>query len=118
MKAYYDNKPSEIEAVGNGNYLFRWNIMPIDMKMEERTILQYVCEEATVKGKPEYGKLVESAIRENYTASNELALINKYNSYKQGIIEDETIETEYKEYLVFVNDIKQKAKEALETFKL
>ena len=26
MKAFYDNKPSVLGAVGNGSYLYRWGI--------------------------------------------------------------------------------------------
>lgn len=67
----------------------------------------------TIIGTPEYGKCIVAVIRSKYSADDELALVNKYNSYKQGIIEDASIETEYAEYLTFVKGIKEQVKKDL-----
>lgn len=113
MKAYYDNKPSATEAVGNGNWLYRWDIEQKEFIDETGSRQQWACEEVTINGEPEYGKCIVAVIRSKYSADDELALVNKYNSYKQGIIEDASIETEYAEYLTFVKGVKEQVKKAL-----
>ena len=35
--AFYDNKPSKLEAVGNGSYLYRWNIQEVKPESVEKT---------------------------------------------------------------------------------
>lgn len=56
---------------------------------------------------------MSAVIRAKYGIDAELALVNKYASYKQGIIDDSTIEAEYAEYLTFVKDVKEAVKAAL-----
>ena len=110
-----DSQPKNIEAVGNGNYLFRWDIKEEQIERGEElgTITQYSYLEAVIDGIPDYSKAVSAIIRKNYNADEELALINKFNSYNQGIIEDATIVEEYKEYLSFVAETKSMVKEIL-----
>lgn len=122
-RAYYDSKPKAFEAVGNGDFLYRWDVkeekaqqeMMLDEEgksvSEER--VQYSCNEVTINGEPGYAACIVSVIRSRYTADDELALINKYNSYKQGIITDATIEQEYADYLTFVKEVKEQVKKAL-----
>lgn len=113
MKAYYDNKPVATEAVGNGNWLYRWEIKQEEFTDETGNRSRWTCEEVTVNGEPEYGKCIVAVIRSRYSADDELALVNKYNSYKQGIIEDASIETEYAEYLKFVKGVKEQVRNDL-----
>lgn len=116
-RAYYDSKPSATEAAGNGDYLYRWDIREEEVwqdVMQEgeenpaavRTVL-YSCREVTIHGKPEYGKCVEAVIRSDYSAEAELALINKFNSYQQGVLTDAGVVSEYGEYLAFVASVKK-----------
>lgn len=116
--AYYDHEPSVFEAVGNGNYLYRWDIQEETAEREEgvEPTVQWSCKETTVKGEPEYGKCVEAVIRETYTAGEEFAMINKYNSYKAGIITDESIVEEYEGYLREVVSIKERVKRDLASY--
>ena len=120
-RAYYDTKPPKLEAVGNGNYLYNWDIKEEtkDMGPDMESITQYSCLQVTVVGEPSYEKIVEAVIRSNYTTSEELALINKFNSYNEGIITDGTIVEEYKAYLQFAADTKKQAKTLFDSsFKL
>lgn len=119
-RAHYDHKPLKIEAVGNGNYLYRWDIQEetLDIMREEETAsvkktVQYSCYETTIHGKPEYGKCVEAVIRESYTSNEEIALANKYNGYVMKIHNDSTIVDEYKDFLSFVSTVKSMVKEDL-----
>lgn len=58
-RAFYDVKPQALEAVGNGNYLYRWDIQEEEIQSEimqlgeEEPIasvdrIQYSCCEATI----------------------------------------------------------------------
>lgn len=106
------------EAVGNGDYLYRWDIQEetVERGEDEKPTVQWSCKETTVKGEPEYGKCVEAVIRETYTADEEFAMINKYNSYKAGIITDESIVGEYEGYLHEVASIKERVKRDLASY--
>lgn len=124
-RAYYDTKPPKLEAVGNGNYLYRWDIQEEEVQHEmmqegkEEPVssvkkVQYSCREVTIHGKPEYGKCVEAVIRSDYSAEAELALINQLNAYQQGVLSDAGVVSEYEEYLAFVSSVKSMVKEDLE----
>ena len=124
-RAYYDRKPSAFEAVGNGNYLYRWDIQEEKVQSEamqegsEEPVasverVQYSCREVTIHGKPEYGKCVEAVIRSDYSAEAELSLINQFNAYQQGVSSDASVVSEYEEYLAFVSSVKSMVKEDLE----
>lgn len=113
-RAYYDTKPPKLEAVGNGNYLYRWDIQEEKVTLEQEERVQYSCYEVTIIGKPTYEKCVEAVIRDRYTSEQEMALINKYNSYHNSIIYDTSILDEYKEYLKYIFDVKILVKKDLE----
>lgn len=124
-RAYYDTKPPKLEAVGNGNYLYRWDIQEEEVQHEmmqegkEEPVssvkkVQYSCREVTIHGKPEYGKCVEAVIRSDYSAEAELAIINQFNAYQQGVLSDAGVVSEYEEYLAFVSSVKSMVKEDLE----
>ena len=124
-RAYYDTKPPKLEAVGNGNYLYRWDIQEEEVQHEmmqegkEEPVssvkkVQYSCREVTIHGKPDYGKCVEAVIRSDYSAEAELALINQFNAYQQGVLSDAGVVSEYEEYLAFVSSVKSMVKEDLE----
>lgn len=124
-RAYYDTKPPKLEAVGNGNYLYRWDIQEEEVQHEmmqegeEEPVssvkkVQYSCREVTIHGKPEYGKCVEAVIRSDYSAEAELALINQFNAYQQGVLSDAGVVSEYEEYIAFVSSVKSMVKEDLE----
>lgn len=124
-RAYYDTKPPKLEAVGNGNYLYRWDIQEEEVQHEmmqegeEEPVssvkkVKYSCREVTIHGKPEYGKCVEAVIRSDYSAEAELALINQFNAYQQGVLSDAGVVSEYDEYLAFVSSVKSMVKEDLE----
>ena len=124
-RAYYDTKPPKLEAVGNGNYLYRWDIQEEEVKHEmmqegkEEPVssvkkVQYSCREVTIHGKPEYGKCVEAVIRSDYSAEAELAIINQFNAYQQGVLSNAGVVSEYEDYLAFVSSVKSMVKEDLE----
>ena len=117
MKAFYDAKPSALEAVGNGNYLYRWDIKEENApggESGEGERTQWTCREVTIHGEPSYGKCVEAVIRSDYSAEAELALINQYYAYQTGVTSDAAVVEEYEEYLAYVAGIKEMVKKDME----
>ena len=120
-RAYYDARPKAIEAVGNGNYLYHWDIQEetvqnlqegLDSSVEQKTL--YSCYETVIHGEPTYDKCVEAVIRESYTSDKELAMLNKYNAYQTGVISDDSIVAEYEEYLKYISATKDTVRKDLE----
>lgn len=111
-RAYYDKRPSAFEAVGNGNWLYRWDIQEevIEREPDMGSVTQYSCNEATIHGKPEYGNCVEAVIRSDYSTEAEFSLINQYNAYQQGVSSDASVVSEYEEYLAYVSSVKAMVK--------
>lgn len=118
-RAYYDKKPPKLEAVGNGNYLYRWDILEEEVPAMEmdgeagEPRKQWSCREVTIHGTPEYGKCVEAVIRDSRSNEEELSLINQYNAYQQGLSGDDSVVSEYKEHLSFVDGVKKMVREDL-----
>lgn len=124
-RAFYDVKPQALEAVGNGNYLYRWDIQEeeilseivqeqSDEPIEPCKRVQYSCCEATIIGTPTYDKCVEAVIRDKYTAEQEMALVNKYNSYQNSVTIDSAGVDEYNDYLKYIFNAKMVVKRDLE----
>lgn len=124
-RAFYDVKPQALEAVGNGNHLYRWDIQEeeilseivqeqSDEPIEPVKRVQYSCCEATILGNPTYDKCVEAVIRDKYTAEQEMALVNKYNSYQNSVTIDSAGVDEYNDYLKYIFNAKMVVKRDLE----
>nr|DAG98153.1 MAG TPA: protein of unknown function (DUF4376) [Crassvirales sp.] len=124
-RAFYDVKPQALEAVGNGNYLYRWDVQEeeilseivqeqSDEPIEPVKRVQYSCCEATIIGTPTYDKCVEAVIRDKYTAEQEMALVNKYNSYLNSVTIDSAGVDEYNDYLKYIFNAKMVVKRDLE----
>lgn len=118
MAAFYDNKPSALEAVGNGSYLYRWNIQEIVPELTEENageehVSKWQCEEVTVWAPFSSDKIINAVIRTSYTAEAEMALVNKFNAYQQGLDVDADVVSEYTQYLSFVANIKRTVRQDL-----
>lgn len=118
MQAFYDSKPPYLEAVGNGSYVYRFNIEEVvpeltDENAGEEKVSQWKCEEVTVWIPVTSDKVIEAVIRAKYTESAELALVNKFNAYQQGLDVEAGIVEEYTEYLSFVANVKRQVRKDL-----
>lgn len=97
--AIYDAKPSKYEAVGNGSYLYRWNIEEIqvpDNSDSETTVIKWQCEEVTVWSPVTQNKVTEAVITSKWDNNYEQKLVNDYNASKLGVY-GSTTSTEAKE---------------------
>jgi hypothetical protein len=115
MVAFYDNKPSKYEAVGNGSYLYRWDIKEVQQPANgdsEDTVTKWECKEVTVWLPITANKITEAVISQTWENNYEQKLINEYNAAKLGIYGATTSEEAkariqaYKEFLQARTDIK------------
>ena len=116
MLAFYDNKPSILEAVGNGSYKYRFDItenIPETVATlsddsnaqegEQRT--QWQCQEVTVWSPVTSNKITEAVITEVCDHNYEQKLVNEYNAAQLGLYGSKTGEeakkhiAAYTEYL-------------------
>lgn len=118
MQAFYDNKPSNIEAVGNGSFLYRWDIAEVIPEItegdanEEQTS-QWQCQEVTVWPPLSSDRVIAEVIRSKYSTEQELSLMNKFNAYQQGLDVTPDIVDEYTDYLAFVAQVKRNVRKDL-----
>ena len=118
MKAFYDNKPAVLGAVGNGSYLYRWGIKEAAHAQDGKNAgdvnpQQWECEEATVWPPLTAGRLAAAALRESYSQEEQAALASRYASYQQGITSDGSAVEEYAAYLAAAAEAERSASEAL-----
>lgn len=120
MKAIYDNQPAVYEAVGNGSYLYRWDIREVSIEDgEART--QWECNEVIVWGTVTANKLTQAVIAELWDSDYEQKLINEYYSAVLGILEGDVAEAKieaYKSFLAERNAIKQMVDADCETLNI
>lgn len=102
MLAFYDNKPSVLEAVGDGSYKYRFDItenIPENVAtlsddsnaQEEEQRTQWQCEEVTVWSPITSNKITKAVITDYLGNSNyEQKLINEYNAAKLGLYDANT----------------------------
>ena len=99
-RAIYYSLPANVEAVGNGSFLYRWDIREETVETQEGgTRIQYSCLEVTAWEPVSFDKLVSAMIRQRYTADDELAMA------RQCYAEVD----EYKAYNAYVEDCKKVA---------
>lgn len=93
MKAFYDEKPSVLESVGNGSFLYRRNIEEqtveqhaegVDEPVEAKT--QFTCDEVTVFAPLTSNKITEAVIADRWPSSYEQKLVNEYNAASLGLV--------------------------------
>lgn len=95
-RAYYDTKPPKLEAVGNGNYLYRWDIQEEEVQHEmmqegeEEPVssvkkVQYSCNEVTVWAPVTANKITEAVISSLVDTNREQKLVNEYNAANLGM---------------------------------
>ena len=112
MAIYSDKQPLKLEAVGNGSYLYHYNIEEVDrpaQEGEETTGKQFKYEEVTVWAPLTANKITQKVLTSRWDSDYEQKLVNEYNSAQMGLLsEDEaTRKTEaYKAFLTERNRLK------------
>lgn len=107
MLAFYDKKPSVLEAVGNGSYRYRYNIEEVipevtDEKASETNRSQWKCQEVTVWLPLSSNGITEAVISDKWENNDEQKLVNEYNAVQLGIITGEEAEERVAAYKAFL----------------
>jgi len=110
----YDKRPLAIEAKGNGSYFYRWNIVEV----QKEDITSYDCEEVTIWLPLTKEKIKRTVISHIWGNNFEQKLVNEYNSYKLGVLDDSGAEERYKEFLKQRIAIKEKIDKDCLTFNI
>ena len=110
------NRPSVLENRGDGTYFYNYNITESVKQIEDSPETpSFDYDQVIIYGEPTYSKIVSSIIRDTYSSSDELALVNNYHRYTM----DETLTkylNEYTTYLEYVGNIKQLVKQDCVTY--
>lgn len=119
--AYYDEKPSKMEAVGNGSYLYRFNIEEETKEVENpetesaeeeaaepKTHTQWKCDEVTIFEPVSANKITEAVIAAICPASHEQKLVNEYNAANLGLIGGSKTSEEAKKRIAAYKDFLEK----------
>lgn len=95
MLAFYDNKPSVLEAVGNGSFKYRFDITEKtpeaaatssdDTSEHEEQKTQWQCQEVIVWSPVTSNKITEAVITEVCDHNYEQKLVNEYNAAQLGL---------------------------------
>lgn len=110
MKANSIVKPDTLLELGNGKWHYNFNIHEEMFEFEGVNHKQFSFEAVEIIGEPTVNKCIEAVIREKYSENEELSMINKYNSYINGVSIDSSIVDEYSSYLKFVGKVKNMVK--------
>lgn len=109
MKAFYTNRPSKLEEVGNGSYLYRYHIEEVDApSSDQEQRKQWSCDEVVIWSPLTANKITEAVISEQWPLTRELKLVNDYNSTALGLCADNEEEAQQKaqRYLDYLSERK------------
>ena len=98
MLAFYNKKPSVLEAVGNGSFKYRFDITEInpevisltDKDVQEVQRTQWQCQEVIVWSPVTSNKITKAVITELYDNNYEQKLVNEYNAAQLGLYGSKT----------------------------
>lgn len=104
---HYDFEPSKLEAVGNGSYIYRWDIQEVQVENNSleteqgstNTVTKWTCNEVVVWGMVTNDKLKKAVITHLWDSDKEAKIINDYNASLLGILTEKSATDNYKEYL-------------------
>ena len=107
-------KPPKFINLGDGSYHYNYNIKEVEVEDEEgKKSTGYTYDTVHIWEAPNYNALVKAVIKAKYDETQELSLINKYNSFVLGLSTDPENKAEYKAYLTEIQTVKSMVKEDL-----
>ncbi len=110
-RANYDSLPLAIEAVGNGSYLYRWDIEEVTTEATDEQEAQEVhtsweCYEVVVWNTPTENSITEVVVDALWGNGVEQKLLNDYYSAIEGIL-DESYKQPYLDFLAERKAVKE-----------
>lgn len=119
MKAFYDSKPAVFSAVGNGSYLYRYNIQEEEVEQVEQettskkktstatTKKQFSCQEVTVWSPVSSDKIFNAVLTDKYDKDYEQKLLNDYYSAQLGLYDEAEAKEKTEAYKTFLQERQQ-----------
>ena len=106
MAIYSDKKPSVLEAVGNGSYLYHYDMTEVDRPAQEGKAAgkQWQYEEVTVWAPLSANKITEKVLTSRWDANYEQKLVNEYNSAQMGLLSEEEAARKTEAYKAFLTE--------------
>ncbi len=120
MRTNSNERPPKVINLGNGRYHYNFNITEgtrteIGPDGQETSRPDFNCDTVEIAGVPDYKKAVEARIRDKYSESKELDLINSYNAAALGLDPDTDGEAVGK-YTAFLQDVQEIKAEVAQDF--
>lgn len=108
-------KPDTVQYLNNNKYYYNYNIKSSTIEVTDedgntKQIEQYEYIPIKLNGTPDYKQCAKAVIRYYIEEEEEFSLINDYNAYKLGVLDDPNIEEEYLDYLNLLQEIKSKVR--------
>ena len=122
-RAFYDSEPQVYEAVGNGSYIYRWDIKqePATHNMggeEQRdTKPNFSCCEVVVFAPVTPDKLTLAVVEEMWGYGVEQKMLNDFNGAQLGILDKKYIDI-YKEFITQRKALKEQVDKDFATYKM
>lgn len=106
MAIYSDKQPLKLEAVGNGSYLYHYNIEEVDRPAQdgEAAGKQWQYEEVTVWAPITANKITQKVLTSKWNANYEQKLVNEYNSAQMGLLSEEEAARKTEAYRAFLTE--------------
>jgi len=105
-RANYDTRPLAFEAVGNGSFVYRWDIQEERTEQDGVEKVSYSCLEVVVWNTVTRAKVKQTAIHELWGDGVEEKLINDYNAAVLGVL-DESYKQPYLDFLAARKALKE-----------
>ena len=113
-RAFYDAKPPKYEAVGNGSYLYRWDIQEEVIKNEMTSSsdendepserVQYSCFEVEVWSPVSSNSILQAVLEAKLPNGREQKYINEYNAAILGVYSEAEAAEKVEAYKVFLTE--------------
>ena len=107
MAVYSNEKPHVLEAVGNGSYLYHYDMTEVDrpaQEGEETTGKQFKYEEVTVWAPLTANKITQKVLTSRWDSDYEQKLVNEYNSAQMGLLSEEEATRKTEAYRAFLTE--------------
>ena len=98
--AYYDSKPEILAAVGDGSYLYHYNLEEVTLRPELPA--QWQCDEVTVWEPVTANKITEAVIAAEFAPSYEQKLVNEFNAAQLGLMPEDEAQAKIAAYRSFL----------------
>ncbi|MEI6567370.1 MAG: hypothetical protein WCR20_11885 [Verrucomicrobiota bacterium] len=108
IKAHYATRPETIQDGGDGSFLFNYNILPEILPSQPGTPDRegFICSQVIISGYPTKKTAKKAVIEAEFSDDQEKKLINDFNAFSAGALEDARYKNDYLSFLDRRKEIK------------